>query len=92
MTELAKLEDGKIVISIPVEHLPDAVEQYWSCGKSNDRFKVTDTSEFAKSFVRALNAEEEDGTTLVHNMLDAAVDLCVNSGFEGIDMHEDQNP
>ena len=46
--------------------------------------KVTDPREWMKAVVDELNHEEEDGTTLVHLMLDEAFEKAADQGAEGI--------
>ena len=46
-------------------------------------YKVTDPALFARSLLGELNEEKEDGTTLVHGLLDMAIEAAVDNGEEG---------
>lgn len=50
--------------------------------------KITDKDLFISELVRELHSEEEDGTTLVHRMLDSAVTNAIESGAEGIEWED----
>jgi hypothetical protein len=90
MINLAKIENGRIVISVAVDALPMIVEGAWAGGGMDIRFKVTNAVKFATDLVRELNHEEEDGTTPVHKMFDAAISEAIDQGADGIEEHEDQ--
>jgi hypothetical protein len=82
MNELANIEGEEIVIRIPFSAIPDAAlvafdEQY---GFEQHDISVVDTAAFAKELRCELSRESEDGTTLVHLMLDKA---CVNAAENG---------
>jgi hypothetical protein len=49
---------------------------------------VTDPVVFVHEIVRAINEEEEDGSTLLTRMLDAAILRAVEDGCEGVDHGE----
>jgi len=82
----------RLVISIGIRCFANAIE--WAPGfvKHNeatlefDRPKVTDPAKFAEAVADALRDEEEDGTTRVHRMLDAAAEEAVNQGADGIEI------
>jgi hypothetical protein len=86
----AIIEDGAIVIRLPIANLPQVVEGAWAGGNLRPRLKVTDAQVFAKELCRALNDEEEDGTTRIHLMFDASIEFASEQGFEGIEEHEEQ--
>lgn len=46
-------------------------------------YGVADRAEFAKSVLKELKSEQEDGTTLVHEMLDKAIRSALENGEEG---------
>lgn len=77
-----ELRDGKLVISVGVGVLAFAAQQHYdenavqqSQGeKTQAEFRIVEPVDFAKSVLRALDKEKEDGTTPVHLMLDAAFD------------------
>lgn len=86
----AVIEDGCIVIRVPVQNLPAVVEGSWAAGGMDTRFKVTDPDAFAKDLVIELNQENDIGTTRIHKMFDRAIEEAINQGAEGIEEHEDQ--
>lgn len=77
-----KIEDGQLKISIGIALLAFAVQgsDQWP-----EEYLVSDLREFAQSMVRRLRSEEEDGTTPVHRMLDAAADQVLEQGDDGVD-------
>ena len=82
----ASIEDGFMVIRIPIEVLPQVVRG--GCDSLNGiepRMYVTDPMAFAKEIVRELNREDEIGTTRVHKMFDGAIVEAFNQGAEGIE-------
>lgn len=88
------IEDGALVIRVGIETLRVAAET------SNDpgmhEYEVTDdggvfkhpkvvnAAEFARDIVRELEFEQEDGSTPVHLLLDAAMAAAADSGSAGI--------
>lgn len=87
----AIIEDGSIVIRVSLDALPMVLEGAWAMRKFDTRYKITDASEFAKELTRALNREDEQGTTAIHEMFDQAIIDCLENGAFGIDEHEDQS-
>jgi hypothetical protein len=76
------IEDGDLVIRIgtrtlawSLEHHPDLLNE-----RAEPTYKVSDEAEFAKDVLRELEREEEDGTTLVHLMLDKATKEALEQG------------
>jgi hypothetical protein len=88
----AIIENGAIVIRVPVENLAAVVEGSWAAGGMDTRFKVTGAAEFAADLVQELNREDDIGTTRIHKMFDAAIEEAINQGAFGIEEHEDQEP
>lgn len=86
----AIIEDDIIVIRVPITYLPIIIEGAWALNALDTRFKLTDAALFAKDLVRALNDENEEGTTMVHKMFDAAINEALEQGADGIEEHEDQ--
>lgn len=83
-----KNEDGVLNISIGVDLLVHAITQgsdFWP----EDELTVTDADVFASEIARELESEQEDGTTIVHLMLDKAAENALNNGCEGVDEIED---
>jgi hypothetical protein len=79
MTGMANIEGGEIVIRVPISTM-----QYAACGGLEQcRVEVTDDLQAAKSVVRYLNDEDEEGSTLIHFALDKALTLAIENGEEG---------
>lgn len=86
----AVIRDGAIVIRIPLSYLPQIVEGAWGTGNLHPRMKIMNVDEFAADLVSELDREEEDGSTRIHRMFDAAINEAINQGAFGIEEHEDQ--
>lgn len=86
----AVIEGDSVVIRFPLDAIATALEGAWAMNKLDQRYKITDAAEFTKEFRNSLNAEDEQGTTLVHKMADAAFLDCIEQGAFGIDLHEEQ--
>ena len=86
----AILEDGAIIIRVPIAILPMVIEGAWAARGLETRYKITNVEEFSADLIRELNKEDEDGTTRIHTMFDAAIDEAVNQGAFGIEIHENQ--
>lgn len=86
----AVIEDGCIVIRVPIQNLPAVVEGSWAAGGMDTRFKITDPEAFAKDLVTELNHENDIGTTRIHSMFDRAIEEAINQGAEGTEEHEEQ--
>lgn len=94
MTMTAPLEigivEGRLVISVGIATLAQAIE--WSPdlflhdAKTGEFIgpRITDTAVFAKEIALILQREEEDGTTLVHRLLDKAASEAIDQGAEGV--------
>lgn len=78
----ALIEDGYIVIRIQIDALPIIVEGAVSLGNL-DPMKITDAAAFAKDLVETLNNEDEQGTTLIHEMFDEAIGEAADQGAQG---------
>jgi len=73
--------EGRLVISIGVDTLAFAItHRNESCS-----FSVNDNNEFAKDVVRELKDEEEDGATIVSDLLDEASNRAIDNGSAYID-------
>lgn len=81
----AVVRDGVLEIRIAVAMLPVALRGAYDAGGMDQRFKVTDADKFAHEVARALNDEEEDGTTPIHSMFDAAFQSAIENGAEGVE-------
>lgn len=87
----AFIEDGAIVIRLPLDTFPEVVEACWASMGIPTRLKITDAAKFAKEVCRELNEEQEDGTTPVHLLFDRAIERAFEQGAEGVEEHEDQD-
>lgn len=81
----AVIEDGNIVIRLPFSHIPHGVKAGCDLGYIHGDWRVTNPEVFAKEMVRALNDEDEQGTTPIHRLLDEATNEAIESGAEGIE-------
>lgn len=83
----AVIDGDCISIRVPISALVQAF-QYCPAAprdnEGNDLYRVTDAEAFAKSVAHRLNDEEEDGATLIHRMLDAAMIEALEQGDEGV--------
>lgn len=86
----AEIKDGDVVIRVPLAALPQVLEGAWATCALDTRYKLTDVDAFAKELVSALNDEDEEGSTAIHKMFDAAIEEAINQGAQGIEEHEDQ--
>lgn len=82
--DLASIEADQIVIRVPILAVPFAASVAFDEAYGEHGYSVTDAAEFARAIVGELRAEEEDGTTLVHRMLDKASTRALENGAEGI--------
>jgi hypothetical protein len=83
MNQLANIEGDEIVIRVPISTM-----QHAACGGLEQcRVEVTDDVQAAKSVVRYLNDEDEEGSTLIHFALDKALTLAVENGEAGFSEH-----
>ena len=89
-----KIENEELVIRVGISTLCKAVRQ---CPSISDAVmeadcdesvvEITDETVFAQAICDALEDEEEDGSTPVHRLLDAAADSAIEQGCEGIEFH-----
>ncbi len=86
------IEDGTaIVIRIPLAYLPVAMDCAVDAGHVYGAHEVTEIGPFAEALVGELKEEKEDGTTLIHGLLDMAIGAAVENGAEGIaEVDEDE--
>ena len=73
---------GFDILRFAAENHPDL----WNGATDTFLVKVTDPVVFAKEVLRQINREEEDGSTPLSRMLDAAILAAVDDGCEGIDI------
>lgn len=86
----AVIENDCIVIRLPIPSLRDVVESSWACDALPLRMRVTDAPALATAVVYELNWEEENGTTPIHRLFDAAINEAIEQGADGIEVHDDQ--
>jgi hypothetical protein len=84
MPSLANIEGTEVVIRIPLTALPHAAEVAWNDAYERHGLFVEDVEAFAKEFVRYLNDEDEEGTTVLHLAFDKAVINATEQGAFGI--------
>lgn len=72
---------GELIIRIGVETLAFAVNN----GVAIAGCKVTDAAGFAQDVLAELQSEQEDGTTTVHLLLDAAAARAVDFGSQFVE-------
>jgi hypothetical protein len=87
----ATIEDGTIVIRVPIDALQHVVDGATALNGLDTRWLVTDPSAFAKEIVRSINDEDEQGTTRFHKMFDKAMAHAIEQGAEGVDEHPEQD-
>lgn len=85
-----EIEDNDIVIRMPIANLKNAFEL--SPAIQNhvypDIAHVSDLELFTQSVVEALQVEEEDGSTVIHNAFDTAFEYVIEQGLEGVEFTE----
>jgi len=77
-----RVEDDVLTIRIGIGLLAYATQQADSWAED---WCVIDLAKFAADVARELEADDEDGTTPVHRMIDAAADRATDNGCLGID-------
>ena len=77
--------DDRLVISIGVGLLAFAVQASSDVSGWPEEWYISDPAAFAAEVARTLEAEEEDGTTPVHRMLDAAALETLEQGADAVE-------
>lgn len=80
-----EIVDDRLVISIGVGLLAFAVQAASDVSGWPEDWYITDPAAFAKEIARTLEREEEDGTTPVHKMLDAAALETLEQGADAVE-------
>lgn len=80
------LAHGELRVSIGKSILAIAATAIPNTGWDEGALKITDKEAFAKAVLHELRREEEDGTTLVHRMLDKAMLRAIEQGCEGVEL------
>ena len=80
----------KIVIELPIAVLPSALHAapFNSDPDGDPAYHVTDKVAFAEAIVEALGCEEDDGTTPLHRLFDAAMLAAIEDGCEGVEEYQ----
>ncbi len=86
----AIIEDGAIVIRVPIANLQAIMDGGFACAAYDQRYKVTDGPGFAKEIASALNDEDDVGSTPIHKLFDAAINEALNQGAQHAEPHEIQ--
>lgn len=81
----AEIVDGKIVITLAINHLQTAIDGGTALGTIDGSWKLTDPNEFAKELLQSLHREDEEGTTVIHRMFDEAINDAIEQGVDGIE-------
>lgn len=82
----AEIVDGKLIISIGINVLAHACE-FGHPENQADEFRIVDKDEFAKDILNEITREEEDGTTPLHRLFDAATLEAIDQGSLGIEFN-----
>lgn len=97
MIHCCRIVEGQIRIVIGKRNLKFAAEhhpEFWNGeGASADGpfLKIDNLGLFQRAFIDAVNDEREDGSSLLTDMMDAAIKKAVEDGCEGID-HDYEQP
>ncbi len=77
------IEDGQLVIRIGVDVVAFIVNDHQSAcpaASNKDGFVIKDPNGFAEDVVRELNSEREDGSSILTDLLDKAIESAKNNG------------
>ena len=98
MVDLARIGRGRLRVDVSDETLRFAAEHHpdlWDGSpESADGpvVKITDLGKFMAAVCSELNAEDEDGSTPLSRVLDAAILQAIENGCDGIDHEWEQSP
>lgn len=84
----ARIEGGRLLIALRISTLAHAArcsEYFWRAKEDGTPLRITNEGVLANSVRRALNREEEDGSTPISRMLDEAVEWVAEQGEDGIE-------
>lgn len=79
------IEGEEIVIRTPIDSLSDAFKGAVELGRIPKGFVVTDQRAFAQAVLSELLDEDEQGTTIVHELFDQAMNNALENGADGVD-------
>ena len=85
---VVEIADDMLVIKLGIETLRmccDHNPAFYDGESGRQMYTVTDPKAFASEVCRMLESEEEDGSTLVTKMLDAAMEDAIDDGCEGVE-------
>lgn len=78
-----EIEGGELVVRIGISVLAFAAQNIQTLFDHEEELKVCDEMEFAKDVCRALGSEEEDGSSLLTDVLDKASVVAWEDGSIG---------
>lgn len=80
------IKNGCLIISVGVKTLAFAAEnnQFFCSADGEQQIHINDPNLFAKDVLRALKTEQEDGSTPVTRLIDAACEITIEQGSEGL--------
>ena len=84
-------ENGVISMRLGVKTLAHATNicpELWDAERDRGSYKVTDPAAFAKEVVRKINAEDEQGNTMLTALFDKAIADAINWGAEGVEEND----
>lgn len=88
-----EIVDGRLVISIGVDALMVAAKgspAFEEDENGEPEWTITSVNGFADDILTALTDEEEDGTTLVHIAIDAAIERALEAGSLNVSYGDDE--
>lgn len=83
----AKIVDGVLTITVnaaTVKFATENHEEFWDAENDVYRFKVADPAIWLESVVGRITEEREDGSTLLTDLFDKAIENAVEQGDEGL--------
>ncbi len=82
-------DDERVVVSIGVETLAFALQHGWEYfGHEHANVRITSGGKFAEDIKRALLHEDEQGNTLLTELLENAADKAINSGSAFVEVRK----
>ncbi|MEP9401889.1 hypothetical protein [Sphingomonas sp. VNH70] len=82
-----EIEDGRLVIAIGIDALMTAIDGGPHAPEDLD-YRILTRDGFAADIVQALEAEDDEGTTLVHVMFDSATERALDEGSLSVEFDE----
>lgn len=81
-----KISDGLLTITIGIETMCSATE--YGLEHTYGDVTITNIDAFSDAVLQELKCEEEDGATLVNQMIDKAASNAIENGAEGVDIED----